>query len=82
MAAWGYSASAPTSATVFGFGFMVIATSKKPLVRPTAGSGPLGMIWKYLSYLNRPFGFVPKRVMKHIFRCMAMGIAGAMVFVP
>jgi len=31
---------------VFGFGFIPIATSKKPCDQPIAGCGPAGMIWK------------------------------------
>jgi hypothetical protein len=43
----GYSASAPTIATVFGFGLPAIATSKNGSQKARAGSGPVGSIEKY-----------------------------------
>ena len=42
----GYSASAPTMATVCGLGVCLAASSKKPCGVLISGSGPLGEIWK------------------------------------
>ena len=46
IAVCGYSASAPTSATVCGLGFCFAAISKKGAAVAVAGSGPVGEIWK------------------------------------
>jgi hypothetical protein len=46
MACRGYSASAPTSAMVWGFGFCRAAISKNPVAQFASGSGPEGWIWK------------------------------------
>ena len=46
MAFCGYSASAPTSATVCGLGVCLAASSKNPMAVLVCGSGPAGWIWK------------------------------------
>ena len=75
------SASAAASEMVSGFGFCAIATSKNGLVNAGLGLGPVGIIEKYLSYLNSLLTPVPNSAGNTFFLCMATGMAGAIMSV-
>src|SRR5271156_911995 len=76
------SASSAAIAMVCGFGFCSAATWKKPSVSVCFGFGPpVGINEKYLGYLNSALASSPNRLMKVLFFCMTMGMAGAIILV-
>jgi len=62
-----------------GFGLCASATSKNGLVKAGLGSGPVGIIEKYLSYLNSLLTPVPNSESSTFFLWIATGRAGAIM---
>ena len=75
------SASAAASEIVSGFGLCATTTSKNGLVNAGLGLGPVGIMAKYLSYLNSLLTPVPNSAGNTFFLCMATGMAGAIMLV-
>src|SRR5947209_3042853 len=71
------SASAATIAIDCGLGLCAAAASKNPVVKAGFGFGPVGIIEKYLSYLNSSLMPVPNRLRNSFFLSIITGIAGA-----
>jgi hypothetical protein len=69
------SASAPTSATVFGVGVIDFATSKNAFDRTPLESGPNGALWKYFGYLNSALEPSANSTITIFLRSMICGIA-------